>query len=51
MSPTKNTTVRSVRIPDDISEWINRRAKRKKLSFSAWANWAFKVALRSHKGR
>lgn len=48
MSPTKNTRVRPVRIPEDISEWIDQRAKRRGWSFNAWANWAFKIGLRKH---
>lgn len=49
--PTKNTTVKPVRIPDDILDWINQRSKRRVWSFNKWANWAFRIALRSHKGK
>jgi len=49
--PTKNTTVKTVRIPDDIADWINQRAKRRGWSINKWLNWAIRLGLRSHGGK
>ena len=48
MSPTKNTQLKTVRIPDDIADWIKQRAKRRGWSVNKWLNWAVRQALRSH---
>ncbi len=49
--PTKNSRVRPVRIPDDISDWVDQAAGKKKWSFSRWVNRAILQSLRSHRGK
>jgi len=48
--PTKDSTVRGVRIKNDAISAIEQRAKRRKWTFNRWMNWAISVGLRSHRG-
>ena len=49
MSPTKNTTVRGVRIKDEVIVRLNERATRKKWTVNKYINFALETILRPHR--
>jgi len=46
--PTKNSSVRGVRLLDKDFDLIMKRATRKGWTFNRWMNWAIEQGLRSH---
>lgn len=47
--PTKDSRVIGVRILNPVIEEINKRARRRGLTFNGWMNWAITTALRPHR--
>ena len=47
--PTKNSTARGIRLPDENYALIMDRANRRGWTFNRWINWAIVNGLRSHK--
>ena len=46
--PTKNSSVISVRIKNEVIDEINHRMKRKGITINKWLSWAVSLGLRKH---
>jgi predicted DNA binding CopG/RHH family protein len=49
--PTKDSTVRGVRISNLQISMIEQRANRKGWTFNKWMNWAIEQGLRPHRAK